>query len=287
MKTKYLVILLFSILFSGCTQQKGSYGDLLIDVSYPDNIRYGRDFTITIYLENGFNRDVKNVLINLENIDILNFKKIEKCEGKILDKGCLIEKLEPGDGQEVVFLFNVPKEIYIPGKDVSIEPKIITSYDFDGQTIINIPITGEKYKENKNFQKFITNGPIMVDVSLSDMEDGNSIRSDSIFDMRVNIQSPEKENVLKKDDFVIKLEKIHVYDSGDADNNCDFNIISTNQDYQLLGLKEDYYFSNERELQCWLETSSIDPDKWDYGKITIDYNYNYKMFHNLIIQLSR
>jgi hypothetical protein len=282
---KRLLVLFLIIALSGCAQKEASYG-LLTDVSYPQNIRYGKDFTIDVLLENNFKRDVKNVLINLENLDILNFKKIQNCNGKILNNGCLVEKIEPGDAVELNFLLNAPKEVYIPGKDLSVEPKITISYDFDGQTVIKAPIIGDKYKENKDLKKFITEGPIMVDVSFSHTEEQNVIRSNSIFVMSVNIQDSENENVIKKDDFNIKLESFHVYNSGTDEGNCDFEIASTTQEFQLLKLKEDYPLSRKETLECMLEAESVNPYEWKYGQITIDYRYNYNVVNNLFIKVS-
>ena len=274
-----ILILFVMILLAGCTQERQLTG-LTVDVSYQREVYYGKDFTVNVRVENNFKKEVKNIFIEFKNIDILNFKKIEKCErGKIVGYGCKIDMLEPGDESEIVFLFNMPKEIDILGGQETVKPELRVSYDFSGQTIVYIPIFGEKYKNDIPIKTTQSEGPIKVNV---DVPVQSSVKSGDIIPIEVSIYGSDEDNVIKKDDFSIRLTNLQVY-TGDGETNCDFRIISET----TLGLEDDFSLKGNKKLGCLLRASNVESYKFDYGMILIDYRYNYKIVNFLEIMPTR
>lgn len=268
-----LILLAINFILAGCTQQE-KLTILNFDVSY-EKVFCGRDFSVNVYINNNFDREVENLYIGFETIDILNFKGVKKCgNGKIVNYGCLINKLEPGDESEVTFLLSFPGQYCIPGEVPRANPKLIISYDFDGQTKVNIPIYGEGRKSKKDTTVDMTEGPIKVDVSVPTQ----GVDSNQIFFMDVSIFDSGEENIIKKDDLSIKLQNLQVY-SEEGETDCDFEINPDN----TLSLKKDFPVGVNKKLRCLLKAVEIKKDGFVYGLILIDYKYNYKMSHHLTI----
>ncbi|MEM5799555.1 MAG: hypothetical protein QXZ43_02735 [Candidatus Aenigmatarchaeota archaeon] len=278
---KYTVILLFILVFlSGCVQEK-EQNQIELNVVHPKKAIYGNDFEIKFFLKNTFEDEIKNVFVKINSFDLLKFKKIEKCDGEIRENGCFFNKLEPDSEKQIIFIFELPENIYLPGSDIKVQPEFSINYYYSKQSVWKIPILGDNFKGSKNFLYPSIDGPIKIIMSIySDEENiaNKNIMSNDIFSIKIDLVDNENSNtIIKKDDFKITIDGFEIYNP----ERCSF------EGSKELKPKEDIQLPMKRSLICMLKSKSIDPDKWDYGTIIIDYSYNYNIVKSIIIESSK
>ncbi|MBU5688676.1 MAG: hypothetical protein KQA41_00395 [Candidatus Aenigmarchaeota archaeon] len=268
------VILIFIIALSGCVEQTIFSNQLSVDVNYPKKVLPSYDFSVEVEITNNFNKDIKNVNVGFENLGLLNFKKIEECDGYIHGKSCFFNTLYSGESKKVTFLVQMPESTYIY-RSSKINAQISVTFDFEDQKILTLPILGKEYKGEKIMREDNTNGPLRVNLNINLGENERSyVKSGDIFILSVDF--PNSENiVIEKNNFSIKLNGFKVYEN---DKNCDF------EGYNILKPKNDIELPLNSPLICVIRADILkDQTSWIDGKIIVDYKYNYKIEKNLII----
>jgi len=290
------LILIGVVLVSGCVDQEEEgpeYNDNALKMEYEitekiEDIRIlpGQTVRMVVYLTNQVENDTTNVDIIISNPYGIEISRVDcgldctceggsnECSGKPVScyyNGCNYDKIQSLDQVEINFALDIPSEEEITSVGYELKPELTLEYNYDGQSMLYIPILryGEKPTETKTeFTQTI--GPIHVDI-----RSDKWVRGGSVFPLFVEVKDVVKEGeniMIEKDDFKL-TEYTHITGLGGNLGRCDF----TNENTITYYIPEkDIELPMKDPLVCTLEAENptIPMVK---ALIGIDYSYRYKV----------
>jgi len=252
MKKWFLSLILIGVvLVSGCVEQDGEgpeYHDNALKMEYEvtekiekTRILPGQSIRMIVYLTNQVEKDTTNVDMIISNPYGIEISRVNCGSNCVCDStnqgkkdcgngiscyynGCNYDKIQSLDEVEINFALDVPSEEEITSVGYELKPELTLEYDYDGQSMLFIPILryGEKPTETKT-EFTQTTGPIHVDI-----RSDKWVRGGSIFPLFVEVKDVVKSGekiMIEKDDF--KLTKYtHITGLGGNLGRCDFEGVS-------------------------------------------------------------
>jgi hypothetical protein len=171
----FVIVLLFVILFSGCTNQLNNNGNTppqysdnalaLVDYKARINVYQNEETWIDFWLTNQVENDVTNVKVKLFNPNVFNVTKMI-CPGyDPSDNSCNIGTISSLQAIRVQIFLKAPSKEKIGTLEDSYKVDLSVNYDYEGESncyfrILNLDRESTKTKMQKTQSK----GPVHVDI---------------------------------------------------------------------------------------------------------------------------
>ena len=305
MRVKCLLAFLLLIIFiSGCVGQNGDqvtpkYSDnaLKMEIKIREKeerrrILPGQTIRMVVTLTNQVENEIKNVNLKIINPYGVHISKVDCgdnciCEWKegsdnpepprgcdedvrtCTHNGCYYKSIQSLDEEEITYALKIPSEEEMSAMGRELKPKIEVEYDYDGESVLYIPIYkyGEKPEEpKKEFTQ--TTGPIHVDIDSDDW-----VRAGDLFQIYVEVKDVAHSTemlTIYKDELEMYVEHV---DIGSSVGKCEFTNETT---HTYFIPKEDIILPLKNPLVCTLKAKDITIPMVK-APIIINYFYTYKV----------
>lgn len=310
------ILLMLIIFISGCVSQGGVWSSdagLTVEVMrVPDSIMAGVPFDIEVVLTNNAGIDINNVIITMS--DPTDFTILETdCDGIVISNqnGCYgmnppwnlftnpnpfarytispaFSLIEKDDGRVVTFRMEAPNN------DGTFNPILTVSFDFQGTTIMQLPIVNRDARVDVGGSYQQSEGPIQLNlVRTGDDAPGDFVYGKGVFALEMDFEDINADSDVKinSGELEIILTNFVVYNKNDCKA---FNVAPASLPPPLPGggdrtqtitLDKQIKVSDEDPLTCVLQ--SPDANVWKYGGIEAKYKYRYETSIELGIEVTK
>lgn len=308
-RTLFLLILI--IFISGCVSQGGVWSSdagLTVEVTrVPDSIMAGVPFDIEVLLTNNAGIDINRVIITMSDPNDFTILETD-CDGTTIsnENGCYgtypswnlftnrnpyahtispaFSLIEKDDGRVVTFRMEAP------GNDGMFNPILTISFDFQGTTIMQLPIVNRDARVDVGGTYQQSEGPIQFNlVRTGDDAPGDFVYGKSVFALEMNFEDINADSDVKIDsgELEIILTNFVVYKNSDCKAfKVNSPVSSAGGDRtQTITLNKQIKVSDEDPVTCVLQ--SPDANVWKYGGIEAKYRYRYETNLELGIEVTK
>jgi len=287
-----LVILLVLIIFlSGCEEKKPpveEFQDDALKFEYEvkeqveaqqggQKILPGQTVRMVIYLTSQVQDDIKNVYIKITNPygiktdEIHCYPYICTCDwsdpSSSYFNGCYIQNVASKDFVEVYFSLKMPTEEEISSQGRDLKPEITLKYDYNGTSILYIPVLRETEQTptETSVETTQTKGPIHAD-----LKSDKWVRSGNEFPLIVDVKDvlslfSQHQTVIDKNNFHLYLTHLSI--SGPAPSDS-FDSNDVPKDNIIVPMKN--------PLVATLKAETITSDPMVRATIRTEYSYTYE-----------